>query len=70
MASDKVILWGLEEILLIFPQNIMQNISRGKYVNPGYLKDMLHKRIIRETIHRSKEFVSPILVVKKPDGGT
>ena len=31
---------------------------------------MLHKRIIRETTHESTEFVSPIFIVKKPDGGT
>ena len=30
--------------------------------------DMLNKRIIRETIHASTEFVSPISIVKKPDG--
>ena len=32
------------------------------------LTDMLNKRIIRETIHTSTEFVSPISIVKKPDG--
>ena len=31
---------------------------------------MLHKRIIRETTSGSVEFVSPIFIVKKPDGGT
>ena len=30
---------------------------------------MLHKRIIRETIQKSKELVSPIFAVKKPDRG-
>ena len=34
------------------------------------LEEMLHKRIIRETTHESTEFVSPIFIVKKPDGGT
>ena len=31
---------------------------------------MLHKRIIRETSHEFTEFISPIFIVKKPDGGT
>ena len=31
---------------------------------------MLHKRIIRETSHESTEFVSPIFIVTKPDGGS
>ena len=30
---------------------------------------MLHKQIIRETTHKSTEFVSPIFIVKRPDGG-
>ena len=30
---------------------------------------MLHKRIIRETNHESTEFVSPVFIVKKLDGG-
>ena len=34
------------------------------------LEEMLHKQIIRETTHESTEFVSPIFIVKKPDGGT
>ena len=34
------------------------------------LEEMLYKRIIRETTHESTEFVSPIFIVKKPDGGT
>ena len=34
------------------------------------LEEMLHKRIIRATTHESTEFVSPIFIVKKPDGGT
>ena len=34
------------------------------------LQEMLHKQIIRETTHESAEFVSPIFIVKKPDGGT
>ena len=34
------------------------------------LEEMLHKRIIRETTHESTEFVSPIFIVKKPDGRT
>ena len=34
------------------------------------LEEMLHKQIIRETAHESTEFVSPIFIVKKPDGGT
>ena len=31
---------------------------------------MLHKQIIGETTHESTEFVSPVFIVKKPDGGT
>ena len=31
---------------------------------------MLHKQIIKETTHESTEFVSPIFIVKKPEGGT
>ena len=34
------------------------------------LEEMLHKQIIRETTHESTEFVSPIFIVKKPDGET
>ena len=34
------------------------------------LEEMLHKQIIRETIHETTESVSPIFIVKKPDGGT
>ena len=28
-----------------------------------FLEEMLHKRILRETIHESAEFVSPIFIV-------
>ena len=31
---------------------------------------MLHKQVIRETTHETTELVSPIFIVKKPDGGT
>ena len=31
---------------------------------------MLYKRILRENTHKSTEFVSPIFIVEKPDGGT
>ena len=31
---------------------------------------MLHKQIIRETTNETTEFVSPLFVVKKPNGGT
>ena len=31
---------------------------------------MLHKQIIRETTRESREFVSPIFLVEKPDGET
>ena len=34
------------------------------------LEEMRHRRIIRETTNESTEFVSPIFIVKKPDGGT
>ena len=34
------------------------------------LEEMLHKQIIRKTIHETTESVSPIFIVKKTDGGT
>ena len=34
------------------------------------LEEILHKQIIRETTREATEFVSPIFIVKKPDGGT
>ena len=33
------------------------------------LEEMLHKQIIKETTHEATEFVSPIFIVKNPDGG-
>ena len=34
------------------------------------LEEILYKQIITGTTHESAEFVSPIFIVKKPDGGT
>ena len=34
------------------------------------LEEMLLKQIIRETTHIATEFLSPIFIVTKPDGGT
>ena len=34
------------------------------------LEEMLHKQIIRETIHKTTESVSPVFIFRKPDGGT
>ena len=34
------------------------------------LEEMLHKQIVRETTHESTKFVSPVLMMKKPDDGT
>ena len=34
------------------------------------LEEILHKQIIRETTHEATEFVSPIFIVKKPNGGS
>ena len=31
---------------------------------------MLHKQIIREITHETTELVSPLFIVKEPDGGT
>ena len=33
------------------------------------LQEILDRKIVRESIHESTEFVSPIFIVKKPDGG-
>ena len=34
------------------------------------LEEMLYKRIIRKTTHEATEFVSPIFIVKNPNGGS
>ena len=47
-----------------------QFFSRGRGKIEAILEEMLHKQIIRETTHKSRDFVSPIFIVKKPDGGT
>ena len=42
----------------------------GRGRNPSYLEEMLHKQVIMETTHEFTEFVSPIFIIKKPDGRT
>ena len=50
---------------IIFPQNITQIITEIQVI----LQEILDKKIIRESIHESTEFVPPIFMFKMPDGG-
>ena len=53
---------------MIFPQNIIQKIpvffSEEEVKIEVILEETLHKRLIRETAHESREFVSSIFIVK------
>ena len=77
LTSDKFILQLVRGDTIEFENDTpIQNNAKNLSFSPEeevslqvISEEKLHKQIIRETTHESIEFVPPIFIVKKPDGG-
>ena len=78
LTSDKFILHMVRGDTIEFENDIpMKHNAKNPSFSPEeeveikiILEEMLHKQIISQSNHKSTEYVSPIFIVTKPDGGT
>ena len=76
LSSDKFILQIVRGDTIEFENNVLtKHHAKNRSFSPKeeveiqvILEEMLDNRILRETTHKSAEFVSPICIVKKLDG--